>query len=72
MVQTQNSIEKKLKTQGKNSEFRQKTQLFGIFEILQCEKNDQRKSLPYIVSKEFRLLDILTIFLLKSLLCDAG
>ena len=38
-------LKKKLKTQGKNSKLKTKTQFFGIFRILRCEKGVQKKSL---------------------------
>ena len=36
-------LKKKLKTQGKNSKLKTKTQFFGIFRILRCEKGVQKK-----------------------------
>ena len=37
-------LKKKLKTQGKNSKLKTKTQFFGIFRILRCEKGVQKKA----------------------------
>ena len=35
--------EKNTQTQGKNSKIKEKTQFFGIFRILRCEKDGQKK-----------------------------
>ena len=38
----------RLETQGKNSKLKEKTQFFGIFRILRCEKGGQKKPDLYV------------------------
>ena len=46
---------KNSKTQGKNSKLKEKTQFFGIFRILRCEK-DVRKKPGFLEQKEIKKL----------------
>ena len=52
-IQEKNSKFKKkpLKTQGNNSKLKEKTQFLGIFRILRCEKDGQKKPARLIFTK---------------------
>ena len=50
---------KTLKTQGKNSKLKGKTQFFGIFRILQCEKDVPKK--PVVITDLHLIFSVFSI-----------
>ena len=65
-------LKKKLKTQGKNSKLKTKTQFFGIFRILRCEKGVQKKpGLGPKISKNAYKQILVYILLVMSLIINS-
>ena len=62
-------LKKKLKTQGKNSKLKTKTQFFGIFRILRCEKGVQRKACFSSKDANSRQHFLVLLYYLGNVLC---